>query len=162
MGRSARQWLCAEGIDGRGRIVALWPLNPTWVTVLHVPDSWELFYRVSYPHGGTITYPAEAILHLRGMTLDGWTGVSPVTYHRETIGLAIAAQQYGAAFFGNSAQPQGGLKVPHVLDKTAGDVLRASWEQNFKGAKNAKQARDLRRRDGLGPDRHGQHGRAIS
>jgi HK97 family phage portal protein len=107
--------------------------------VLHVPDSWELFYRVSYPHGGTVTYPAEAILHLRGMTLDGWTGVSPVTYHRETIGLAIAAQQYGAAFFGNSAQPQGGLKVPHVLDKTAGDVLRASWEQRFKGAKNAKQ-----------------------
>jgi HK97 family phage portal protein len=126
-------------IDGRGRIVALWPVNPTWVTVLHVPDSWELFYRVSYPHGGTITYPAEAILHLRGMTLDGWTGVSPVTYHRETIGLAIAAQQYGAAFFGNSAQPQGGLKVPHVLDKAAGDVLRASWEQRFKGAKNAKQ-----------------------
>jgi HK97 family phage portal protein len=126
-------------IDGRGRIVALWPVNPTWVTVLHVPDSWELFYRVSYPHGGTITYPAEAILHLRGMTLDGWTGVSPVTYHRETIGLAIAAQQYGAAFFGNSAQPQGGLKVPHVLDKANAELLRASWEQRFKGAKNAKQ-----------------------
>jgi phage portal protein BeeE len=26
-------------VDGRGRIVALWPVNPTWVTVLHVPDT---------------------------------------------------------------------------------------------------------------------------
>jgi HK97 family phage portal protein len=28
--------------------------------------------------------------------------------------------------------------VPHVLEKPAGDLLRAQWEQKFKGAKNAK------------------------
>jgi HK97 family phage portal protein len=125
--------------DTRGRIVALWPLNPVWVTVLQTRDGHELFYRIAAPGLPIETLPAEAIVHLRGLSLDGKVGLSPISYHRETIGLAIAAQQYGAAFFGNSAQPQGGLKVPHVLDKANGDLLRASWEQRFKGAKNAKQ-----------------------
>lgn len=122
--------------DARGQVVALWPLNPTWVTVLYVPGTWERFYRVAWPRMDTVTYPAEAILHLRGMTLDGFMGLSPVAYHRETIGLGLAAERYGAAFFGNSAQPNGALKVPHVLDKPAADTLRAQWEEKYKGVDN--------------------------
>jgi len=123
--------------DLRGQVVALWPMNPKWVTVLRVPGTWELFYQLRIPGEEVETVPAEAILHLRGMTLDGFTGVSPITYHRETIGLAIAAQRYGASFFGNSAQPNGALKVPHVLEKPAADALRAQWDQKFKGSENA-------------------------
>lgn len=124
--------------DARGRVVALWPLNPVWVTVLRVPETWELFYRLDIPGRATETVPAEAILHIRGLTLDGYCGVSPITYHRETIGLGMAAQKYGAAFFGNSAQPQGGLKVPTILSPEAGKRLRADWDQQHKGVDNAK------------------------
>jgi HK97 family phage portal protein len=124
--------------DARGRIIALWPLNPTWVTVLRAPDTWELFYRLNIPGQQSETLPAEAILHVRGMTLDGYCGVSPISYHRETIGLGVAAQKYGAAFFGNGSQPGGVLKVPTVLTKEAADVLRAQWEQKFRGVDNAK------------------------
>lgn len=124
--------------DERGRIVALWPVNPTWVTVLCVPGTWDLFYQLRIPQQEMTTVPAEAVVHVRGMSLDGFIGVSPITYHRETIGLGIAAQRYGAAFFGNSAQPNGGLKVPTVLSKEAGDALRAQWEGKYKGVDNAK------------------------
>lgn len=123
--------------DLRGQVIALWPINPTWVTVLRVPDTWELFYELRIPGTPIERVPAEALIHLRGMTLDGYCGVSPITYHRETIGLGLAIQKYGAAFFGNSAQPRGALKVPHVLDKTAGDILREQWEQKFRGVENA-------------------------
>lgn len=124
--------------DARGRLVALWPLNPTWVQVLRVPGTFELFYRLTIPNQPIDTVPAEAILHVRGLSLDGFSGVSPIAYHRETIGLGLAAQEYGAAFFGNSAQPNGALKVPHVLGKEAADILRTSWEEKYRGVENAK------------------------
>jgi HK97 family phage portal protein len=124
--------------DSRGRIVALWPLNPTWVMVYRVPGTWELFYRITIPNMVSEMVPAEAVLHIRGMSLDGYCGLSPIAYHRQTIGLGIAAEKYGAAFFGNSAQPSGGLKIPTVLDKTAAAALRADWEAKYKGVDNAK------------------------
>jgi phage portal protein BeeE len=60
-------------------------------------------------------------------------GLSPIAYHRETIGLALAAEKYGAAFFGNNARPSGVLKVKQVLGKEATEALRKSWEEKFKG-----------------------------
>jgi HK97 family phage portal protein len=123
--------------DGRGRITALWPVNPRHVQVLRVPGTWEVFYGITIPNQPAVTLPAEAILHLRGMTVDGYCGLSPISYHRETIGLGIAAERYGAAFFGNSAQPRGALKFPGILDGKAADKLRADWENKYRGSENA-------------------------
>lgn len=114
--------------DARGQLTALWPIDPTKVTVFKTADGRELFYRVNQE-----MVPAEFILHLRGLTLDGCLGLSPVAYHRETIGLAIAAEKYGAAFFGNNAQPLGALKVPTVLSAEASAALRAQWKERHLG-----------------------------
>ena len=127
--------------DARGQIVALWPVPSQYVkTLVYMSDGvgHELFYQVSVPRQETITIPSEGIVHLRGLTLDGFIGLSPIAYHRETIGLAMAAEKYGAAFFGNSARPDGVLTVPSVLSKEAAGALRSSWEDTFKGSKNAK------------------------
>ncbi len=124
--------------DARGQVVALWPLVPDWVTVLQARDDYELFYRIACPGKEIVTIPAAGIVHLRGLSLDGIIGLSPISYHRETIGVAIAAEKYGAAFFGNGAQPMGALKVPTVLQPEATKALRESWEAQFKGARNAK------------------------
>jgi phage portal protein BeeE len=63
-----------------------------------------MFYQVTIPGQETQDHSRQGIVHLRGLTLDGFIGLSPIAYHRETIGLAIGAQRYGASFFGNSAQ----------------------------------------------------------
>jgi HK97 family phage portal protein len=130
-------------LDDRGRVMALWPVNPQWVTILRWPagqNAWEIFYliHVPGPNGFTVTVPQEAILHVRGMTLDGFRGLSPISYHRETIGLGIAAQRYGSAFFGNGAQPEGAIKVPTTLSPEAARQLRASWEATHKGSGNSR------------------------
>jgi HK97 family phage portal protein len=139
-----QSWLDLNGnayavkeFDIRGRITALWPFPPQWVTVLRVPGTYELFYQLNMPGREPETLPSDGVVHLRGMTLDGFCGLSPIAYHRETIGLAIGAQRYGASFFGNSAQPNGALKVPHILDAPAADKLRADWERKFRGSENA-------------------------
>jgi HK97 family phage portal protein len=130
--------LAIKEFNGRGRVVALWPVCWQRVQVLSTPDHRELFYRVTNPQGQVIdTFPQGGVVHLRGQSLDGMVGLSPIGYHRETIGLALAAQKYGSAFFGNSAQPRGALKVPGKIDQAAADVLRESWERNYRGTENS-------------------------
>lgn len=123
--------------DARGRVIALWPIH-TQVEILCTPDYKELYYRVMSQKGiPSDPIPQEFILHLRGLSLDGIHGLSPIAYHRETIGLAIAAQEYGAAFFGNSAQPRGAIKTANVLSPEAAKQLRDSYEEKHRGVENA-------------------------
>lgn len=119
--------------DARGQLIALWPLDGRRVIPYASPDRRVMFYRCQLIDGQEAMVPAEEILHVRGMTLDGLVGVSPITYHRETIGLSIAAEKYGAAFFGNNAQPLGGLEIAPVLGQEARDSLRASWKERHLG-----------------------------
>ena len=129
--------LAVKQFSLRGDVTALWPVPWKNVTVLTSPDGLELFYRVRGQTGEETIFPAEGVIHLRGMSQDGLIGMSPIAYHRETIGLALAAEQYGAAFFGNNAQPSGVLKVKQVLSKEAIGALRADWEKRFRGPGNA-------------------------
>jgi HK97 family phage portal protein len=63
--------------------------------------------------------------------------MSPIAWQRETIAHAIAAEKYGAAFFGNSAQPNGALIVPTKISPESAEALRADWKRRFQGPENA-------------------------
>lgn len=129
--------LALKEFDARGAVSALWPVCWNRVQVLVTPDWKDLFYKIQYPNGEAETLPSEAVMHVRGISLDGIVGISPIGHHRETIGLAMAAEKYGAAFFGNSAQPRGAVKVPGIVDKASAEQLRESWEQKYRGVENA-------------------------
>lgn len=122
--------------DGRGQVSELWPVPSRDVQILKVQGGRELFYRVTVS-GEQFVIPAEDMLHIRGNTLDGIKGLSPISWQRETIGHAIAAEKYGAAFFGNSAQPNGALTLPATLSTEAAAKLRADWKARFQGPENA-------------------------
>lgn len=74
------------------------------------------------------------ILHLKGMSADGQTGVSFITYARESLGLSLAAERYGARFFQNNAQPGGVLQTENKLPPDALQRLKESWEEMHSGA----------------------------
>ena len=112
--------------DGRGAVAELWPVPSKDTEILKTKDGRDLFYRVTVG-GEQFVVPAEDMLHIRGNSLDGITGMSPIAWQRETIGHAIAAEKYGAAFFGNSAQPNGALVVPNPVGKEAAEKLRSGW-----------------------------------
>lgn len=124
-------------LDARGQVSALWPLESDKVEILKGEDGKELFYRVTMEKGRQVVVPGEDMLHVRGNSLDGITGLSPIAWHRETIGHAIAAERYGSSFFGNSAQPNGALVVPAKLSAEAASKLRADWKERFQGPENA-------------------------
>lgn len=111
-------------------------LHPHSVTVDLAEDESQLLYTWTPPTGGQITFGQDKIHHLRGLSRDGITGMSPITVARESIGLAIATEQHGANLFGNGAMPAGILKHPEAIKETAKRNLEQSWKENY-GGKNS-------------------------
>ncbi len=54
-------------------------------------------------------------------------GKSPIQLHRETLGLAIASQEYGNEFFGNSGTPTGVLTTEQPLTQEQMNLVAQSW-----------------------------------
>jgi HK97 family phage portal protein len=118
--------------DRSGLIVWLEVLDPRQVEPEKVGST------IRYSVNGQPSVDALDILHITGMMMPGAVkGISPVTAARETIGLAIAATAYGAAFFGNGAVPGSVVEVPGQLSADGIKALRAAWEERHRGAENA-------------------------
>jgi HK97 family phage portal protein len=81
----------------------------------------------------------EDCLHFAGMGFDGIMGYCPVTVCRQTVGLTMGAEQYGAAFFGNSARTGGWIKVARRMSEGALNSLRRSFNQIHQGSQSAHQ-----------------------
>lgn len=142
----AMQHLCLRGnfyaykvMDGRGIVRELLPLNPDQVTVEQLPD-WSLAYRISFKDGHQETVGRAYVLHIRYRTLDGVRGISPILYHRDTVGLALTTLKHGSRVFKNGALPTGVLEHPGKLSQQALDRLRETWLSNYGGANSGKTA----------------------
>jgi HK97 family phage portal protein len=83
--------------------------------------------------GGVEQDPAD-LFHVKAFPWPGQLeGLSPVAYFREAIGLGLAAERYGARFFGDGAMPQGVLTSDHRIGPDAAEALQARWEARHKG-----------------------------
>jgi HK97 family phage portal protein len=124
-------------LDGGGRLIALWPIHPDRVQIVRPAPSAPLRYVVRMPNGQDVTLGSDRMLHLRGLGSNGITGYSPIAVARQTIGLAIAAQEYGARLFKNDTRPGGVLEHPGKLSDQAYKRLKTSVEQEHQGLTNA-------------------------
>jgi HK97 family phage portal protein len=119
--------------DGQFRVISLEVLNPADVTVHRV--SGDTVYRIN---GGGSDLTRLDILHVPGMMMPGaLTGMSPVEYARESLGLSAAATQYGAAFFGGGALPGMTVEVPGEMSNVGIKALKRAWNDVHQGAGNS-------------------------
>lgn len=130
--------------DAAGRVVALWPLRPDRMTVSRDPVDGALLYRYALANGEMVTFRRDPrgltpspIHHVHGFSFDGLVGKSPIAVMRESIGLALAAESFGAAFFGSGASPSMLVKYPGKLPAPAQANLRNSLERMFGGLDRA-------------------------
>jgi HK97 family phage portal protein len=119
--------------DGRGKVIALYPLMPDKMTVERT-EKGELFYL--YTKDGE-TYPlrSDEVLHIPGLGFDGLIGYSPIAMAKNAIGMAIATEEYGAKFFANGANPGGVLEHPGVVKDPK--RIRDSWNAVYQGSGNS-------------------------
>ena len=121
--------------NNAGQVTGLTPLDPRYIDV-KMTESGRVAYEIT---GGTVqgALTSEEVLHIRALGQVGLVGYSPIGLARETIGLGLAAEKYGAAYFGNSGTPSGILSVPGKMSDEAFQNLRRSWEKIHKGSGNS-------------------------
>lgn len=121
----------------RGFVDQLKPIHPDYVVIEELRGG-GLRYQVDEPGEPHATLLDEDVLHLKGLSLDGKRGVSVITYARESIGLALAAGDYGSRYFKNGARASGVIQHPKNLSGPAQERLRAQMAENHTGANQWK------------------------
>ena len=122
-----------------GRPKALIPISPDRCSVLFSPKGW-LYYEIAHPafkDSTTLRVHQDDMLHIRNISLDGFSGLSPIAAAAEAMGLALATQQHGAVLFRQGTQASGALSHPGTLTQPAQDRIAARWQQRYAGVENA-------------------------
>ena len=126
----------ARIIRKQGHVTELWYLKPQYMTV----ERDTITGKIKYTYSDDITnktyvYKPNQIFHIKGLSIDGVKGLSPIAQAREAVGLSLATEEYGAKFFGNGARPGGVLEHPGILKDP--EKLRESWNQVYQGTRNS-------------------------
>ena len=114
-----------------GRPVALWPIHSSRVVPRCVMGStvWDICVddcdAMGRQPGTTVRLLDDDVFHLRGFG-SGRVGYSVLQYAAEAMGLGLAAQRFGASFFGNGAMPSIVITHPSRLKPDAAIALRES------------------------------------
>ena len=74
------------------------------------------------------------ILHIKGLTLNGISGLDTISTVREAIGLAVALQEHGARFFANASTPSIGIEIAQSMSP---DQLK-KWGEAWDAANGGK------------------------
>lgn len=128
--------------DGRGQVLALYPLLPDRVSVKR-DDKGELYYvyqrskedNPNFKEKGNIILKKSEVLHVPGLGFDGLIGYSPIAMAKNAVGMTLATEEYGASFFANGANPGGVLEHPGILKDPS--KVRESWNQVYQGTNNS-------------------------
>lgn len=105
-----------------GRVVNLFPLDPSLVKI--VRSGLKKRYIYNYGKSDEITYESSEIIDIPfSLASDGLAAISPILKNKDTIGLSIAATNYGSKFFNNGGVPP---FVLHGKFETGKGLKRAS------------------------------------
>jgi HK97 family phage portal protein len=122
------------GRNQLGQIAELWPIHPSRVRVGRESEQGSKIYAID---GGEREHTDRTILHIPGFGYDGICGVSPVRMARQGIGMALAAEQYGAKLFGSGSLATGILQTEQRLTQEQADALHARWKAKHSGLEQA-------------------------
>ena len=118
--------------------LSLWPLRADQIATErikgHVVHNWTPSTGKPQPFLGT------KIHHLRGLSKNGLTGLSPIQLAQESVGLGLAAEEFGARFFSGGANAGSVLKHPKELSDPARKRLKDSFDQAASGLSGSHKA----------------------
>jgi len=136
--------------DGRDNPVSILPIRPHRVTprILREPlngfDKGDLVYEVSFDEDDRSLYRKSAedsssvMLHSRDvldfrskLTHEGITGLGVISYARESIGLGIQAERFGAKYYGREGMPKIIINVLSRMNEAAQRDFRKQWKDIY-------------------------------
>ena len=118
-----------------GEVRALYPRMPDQMK--EKISFGQLTYEYREQGGGVSTYYPDQLFHLKGLSDDGITGMSPVDAFREGIGLGLAYQQHASRQFANGVRIPMFVEIPSAPGKESLDKMRADFQEQLAGIQNA-------------------------
>lgn len=110
-------------------VTSMLPVHPDSWTVEPNRDGGRPIYKIE---GERI--PNEDVIHIRRFSLPGELhGLSPIQAARQGIGLGLAAERYGARFFGDSANPSSVLETDQDLTEDQAKRNQQAWIDSHGG-----------------------------
>jgi len=119
---------------GSGKNRRVHELLPLENVVVKQHDDWGIEYTARIGNKTEVIPPGN-IFKVIGLSLDGFTGISPISYARESIGLSLATERHGGNVFRTGARPGGVLVHPQTLSKEAAAGIKERWEAAHGGDK---------------------------
>lgn len=130
-GNSVGQIIRNRALDVVG--IRQWPVDQV---VIEQIDGWQLRYRF-FARDREVVLPEVEVLHLRGLSLDGLVGLSPIAACRESVGEGIAASKSAAAYMRNGLLSPAFLEHPGRLSDNARANLKDSFSKEHGGWQNS-------------------------
>ena len=115
------------------------PISPDSCSVCLMADG-RVFYMISHPllqESAGIPVRQEDMLHIKGMSGNGYVGISPIALLAESVGLSIALQQTAARTFSNVANIAGIIEYPDTVGAAEMSQIAEIWRQSYGGVTNA-------------------------
>lgn len=120
---------------------------PEQINIIH-PDNvspelsskGKLYWKVINTTNNTnYKIPDIDMIHISGLSYDGITGLSPISYHRETIGAGLAENSFTGSFYKRGASVAGVIEMPGTkpMDDKQFEDFRKRWESTYSGTQNA-------------------------
>ncbi len=141
--------LHAQG-DAIARITRKGSYEPRWAQILDRAEIEEVFrgtdgrlkYRLHYRNlrGAVVreTVDQEFIIHVAGPGFDGCRSPSPIMHFaRETLGIALATQDYQGRVLNAGGRPSGALEIPQGVSDETVDAMKKHWQSQYVGLANA-------------------------
>lgn len=139
-GQIMRSWLLRGNAYGlvkelgpQGEPTKIQIIHPDYVNVVRLGPLGPFEYRVL----GELKqlFPAGDLVHMPGGYAVPGTpvGLSPIDYARQTIGVGLAAEEYAARFYGDSAIPSGILHTDQGLTGEQATAMKARFNEAVKG-----------------------------
>jgi HK97 family phage portal protein len=121
--------------DRYNDVVALVPMLPFKVQPRAI-EGGQFDGMVVYRYKGRQLLPHD-VLHLRGLSTDGFFGISPIRAMRESLGLSLSMQEFTARGFNNGNRQPGVIKGPPQWNEEKAKEFLKMWQSTQAGAQNA-------------------------
>lgn len=120
----------------RGETTRLYPIPWTQMRPARNRQTRKIEYELT-DRGKTEIIPVEKMLHIPGLGFDGIMGYSPIRMAMEAIGLGLAAESFGARFFGSGTHLGGVVEHPAIMKDEAYNRLKKSLKEEYQGLQKA-------------------------
>lgn len=126
--------------EARSRIVALdllmpHQVQPRWTRKTPANPAGKEFV-VMDGEGVSTATPAD-VIHIRALGQSLLQGISPIGAARQALGLAVAAEEYGARLFGSGSLMAGILQTDQRLPAGHAEILKDRWREKLTGLTHA-------------------------